>query len=276
VAELRKPAASVLALVLGLSAGCAHESRGGRPPDSPLVQTLDAEQADRIHLDLIERLLRGERPYAALAHLDALPADELGTPRARWLRAECQRAIGDSEAAEALYRDLLGGPYAGLAERGLGLLAAGAGDANGALAHLRAARALLPTHGRIRNDLGYAWLLEGSLEAARTELLTAAELDPDEPTVAANVLLLLTLLGDEPGAAAWARARKLSEGSVEDVRSEAARLRASWAARPSRPATQVPGNLAEELEKARTTEPGEAAGSAPPTPTTDPREETPR
>ncbi len=181
-------------------------------------------ERDGLHLELIEKMLDRGRPHAALAHLDALEPEASARAEARLLRAESLRRLGRVDEADAVYRELLGSEVAALAHRGLGRIAADAGDVERAVAEMRRARDLRPTSDRIRNDLGYALLLAGDHEAARVELVTALELGGGE-RVARNLLLLL-LLEDRIGAAeSFAREHDIDAPSVSRLWRHAQALR---------------------------------------------------
>ena len=208
------------------------------PPRTTLEPTDDdgSRRVEAVHVALIERMLSHGQPYAALAHLDALDLaipDAPPTDRAHatWLRAEALRQLGAHDDAVSLYGQLLDGPFAGLAYRGLGLVAAVQNRAAESRAHLETARGLRPTDARIRNDLGYAYLVAGDLRRASHELMTALELDDTVPSVTANVLLLLYAREDESAAREFARRRRIDAARQEIVRAEARRVVASFGAR---------------------------------------------
>jgi Flp pilus assembly protein TadD len=179
-------------LALGLSA-CADLSAALNA--EPKSQTLSVAQAEcdnglgaeeNTRLSLIQKLLDDGKPYAALANLDGSPE----YPRVRYLRAEGLRKTGQTAAATAEYTALLGGCYDGLGQHGLGLIEAEHGKLAEALPHLKAARVSRPTDPLIRNDYGYALMLNHDYAAARIEFKTALELDSGNKLASANLARL--------------------------------------------------------------------------------------
>lgn len=230
MAETMRTLLFTLALSAVVACATAHE-----PPTRLAAASGGAERDEpRLHLELIEKMLDGRRPYAALAHLDALEPEVARRPEARLLRAETLRRLDRSEPARAIYEDLLDSEVAALAHRGLGLLEAHEGNLDGAVTQLRRASALHPTSARIRNDLGYALIQTGSLEQARSELVTALQLggsDGGSGRSARNLVLLLLVAGDVDSAERFAREHDIRPEAVSRLASRAASLRA-----PSPPA----------------------------------------
>ena len=195
--------AAALAL-LGLGACAALSSAMNAAPKTVAPDTaanpasgacnagLDAAESTR--LALIQKMIDDGKPYAALANLDGSPA----YPMVHYLRAESLRKTGQAAAATREYQALLGTCYDGFGEHGLGLIAAEGGNLGGALPHLRATRERRPTDARIRNDYGYALMLNHDYRAARIEFMTAIELDPANKLASAN-LARLDELANPPG-----------------------------------------------------------------------------
>jgi Flp pilus assembly protein TadD len=209
-----------LSIALLLVVGCATT----REPPSRVATAVDAERDEpRLHLELIEKMLDGRRPYAALAHLDALEPEIAGRPEARLLRAETLRRLDRLDEAREIYEKLLDTELAALAHRGLGLLEASHGNLAGAVSELRRASALHPTSARIRNDLGYALIQTGSLEEARSELVTALQLGGSGRS-ARNLVLLYLVAGDTGSAERFAREHEIRPEAVSRLRSRAQSL----------------------------------------------------
>lgn len=141
---------------------------------------------------VVEERLRTGSHYAALAQIQALPADQADVAI---LRADILRRLQRPEAA-AWYSALLGSCKGAQAEQGLGLLAAQGGDYSVAISRLQAAARLAPADASIRNDLGYLYLHVGQDSAAEFELRTASELAANDRTPQINLLLLALLKGD--------------------------------------------------------------------------------
>lgn len=203
---------------LALLAGCAVPSQHAL--DGAACST-SLEPAAGTRLAMVRKVMDDGQPYAALAHLEALPHHG---EQADLLRADILRRIGRREEAGALYRQLLSGCLAGLGHHGLGLLASADGLSAVAIDHFRKARAVLPVDARVRNDLGYALLLSGSLDEARHELLTAQDLAPSDRKVAFNLVLLHYLSGNTARAEDWARRHQASPQELAQLKARATRL----------------------------------------------------
>ena len=218
-----------LALLLALvGAGCVTD----RGPESGTASLASepAPPADpkRLHLELIEKMLEDGRAHAALAHLDSLSPEDAEAPSARLLRAEALRRTGQLDASWKVYEPLLITEAAAPAWRGLALIKAEQGDLPTSVAWLRRARDLQPTAARIRNDLGYALILNGELESARTELVTALELESSRRALR-NLVLVLLLEDQTDDAQRLAQRHGIDEAGFERLQRRAERLRARTA-----------------------------------------------
>ncbi len=149
---------------------------------------------------VVESRLRSGNVYAAYAEVLSLPAQ---AAEVALLRADILRRLGRPEAS-AWYSALQKTCVGGLAEHGLGLIAAASGDYGLARDHLLRATQLVPTDARIRNDLGYVFIMLGQDAQAEFELHVASELAPEVRLPAFNLMLLSLLRGDE---AAWSAGR---------------------------------------------------------------------
>jgi len=182
--------ATVLAAVALLGA-CA--GTGGR--DNVLVAADEATDK-AMHLDLIRKMLDQQQYYAALAHIEQQQRATGNNDQLRYLEAEARRQLGQTTAAESLYRGLLQGRLAGKAYHGLGLLYASRNLAT-SVQYLGEAARRNPTDAKIRNDYGYALLRASRYREALPELSTAVELDPASERPRNNLLLLLMVMRDE-------------------------------------------------------------------------------
>jgi Flp pilus assembly protein TadD len=221
-------ARSVVAIIVllgcrsGLPSSGAVDASPGRNVDGGFpVATVDT--AD-VRIGLILKMVEQGQAHAALAHLDALPAEHAALPTARLARAEALRKLARASEAERLLRDLLDGPLNAEAYRGLGLLAAARGDLHEAVGLLSSARAARPTSPRIRNDVGYALLLAGRFAEAEIELRTAVELGDDARAVR-NLVLVMFVRAEDGAALALAERSGLSSGDLDRIRKHAAALR---------------------------------------------------
>jgi len=191
---------------LALPAAClwlvACASTGGYPNHAaPAARLADANEpaaqdSPGMYLELIRRMQQQGAYYASLAHIDAF-RQRYGDPaELQRLRADALRETGQTAAAEAAYRNLLGGEQAAAAWHGLGLLAAASGQYRAAAEHLQQAVEREPINATYLGDLGYAWLCAGQLDQAREPLAKAAELEPSSTKAISNLALWAMLHGD--------------------------------------------------------------------------------
>lgn len=184
----------------------------------------DDKPEQNVKLDLIRQLMDSGKLYAALAHLDDTRSVSL---QSKYLRAEILRRTDRSEQASGLYRELLDGCLAGKGFHGLGLIAGRNQRIGEAIDYLQQAANELPVDVRVRNDLGYALLLDGRFDAARNEFLTALELDGGDSLAATNMLLLLSLMGKDQEVQAFAVHMNIKPETVVQLRNQAEEIKAS-------------------------------------------------
>jgi Flp pilus assembly protein TadD len=151
-------------------------------------------------LSMIRQTQSQGRYFASLAYIDAYRKQFGDAPELAALRADALRMTNQPEPAEQAYRALIGTDQAGLAWRGLGLLAGARGDFAGAADDLSHAAQAFPADASVLSDLGYARLRAGDIAGARVPLGQAAELDPTNVKVLGNLALLLLADGDIAGA----------------------------------------------------------------------------
>lgn len=211
-----------LMLALGLTAGCA--APGGSSLDADSRKDLDVSD-QRMHVDLIRKMLDQQQYYAALAHVQQQQRSSGNSEDLRYLEAEARRQLGQFAAAETLYRGLLDSPLAGQAYHGLGLLFA-TRDINKSVQYLRESARRNPTDALARNDFGYALLRMGRYGEAMPELSTAIELDPASDRARNNLLLLLLLRRDEAGVQRVIKEAGIAPETVARLRSQAVDLQA--------------------------------------------------
>lgn len=212
------PLAAILCLA-SLLAGCAGQQ--ARTAEAAADCGGMTEPGTITRLAMIRKLLDGGHPYAALAHLDA---ENVKGAAAAELRADILRRIGQTAQARALYQSLLITCLAGAGHHGLGLLDGKEGRFKESAHHLRQARQALPADARVRNDLGYALMLNGDLEGAKLEFLTAQDLDPEDRKAALNLVVLLYRQGDAAHVDAIAQHYQIGAEELARLREEAARL----------------------------------------------------
>lgn len=177
-----------------------------------------------MQLQMINDLIAHGTLHAALAHLDALDATSRETPAAQYLRADILRRTDRAAEAATIYRGLLTSCLAGEGYHGLGLTAAKAGDLPAALTNLQAARRYLPTDPKVRNDYGYALLLDRQYALAQSEFMTAMELGGDDGRAALNYLTLLFIEGRKQEAQEFADRKHISRDDVLALQQQAQQL----------------------------------------------------
>ncbi|MCD0505570.1 tetratricopeptide repeat protein [Bordetella petrii] len=136
------------------------------------------------------------RYFASLAYIDAYRQRFGNSDQLDALQADALRRTGQEAQSEATYRKLLGGAQAAQGWHGLGLLAGARGDYAQAAQDLDRAVKLAPTDPQMLGDLGYARLRAGDSAGARVPLGMAAELDPGNTKILANMALLLLVEGN--------------------------------------------------------------------------------
>ncbi|MDC0661257.1 hypothetical protein [Marinobacter sp. SS21] len=194
--------AGTLLMLAGLS-GCAGmpgaageaSSEDSEPPLEVSCRRQVQPEA-QIHLDLVDRLSEGNKPYAALAQLEGKPMDSHG----HWVRkgrllASTQR-LSD---AQRLFQALVDQCGTGEAYHGLGMVLLKSWRVEDGLRQLRIARAEAPASANIRNDYGYALLMNGEYDHAAYELRTALELADGQGPVRQNLAAAYLLTDNDPG-----------------------------------------------------------------------------
>jgi Flp pilus assembly protein TadD len=214
-----------MAMCMWLSlAGCQGAARNTQEPQAHPAAGLcggDAGATKNTRLATVEQMISDGKHYAALAELDAIGAS---TQKSTWLRAEALRRIGHVSEAMTLYETLLGSCLEGRAQHGLGLSAAQQGERKRAIDALTRARQLLPTDPRVRNDLGYALLLDRRWDAAQFEFLTVMDLAPQDALASRNLVLLAFVQGKTELARSLADRFKLDEALIGRLALQAASL----------------------------------------------------
>lgn len=279
---------AVLLLFLISGSGCAlRQGATAREQANPTAsgqapRSAEAGEDEELHLKMVQEMLDKRLYHAALAHLQALESKkgEL-TDKGRYLRAEALRRIQRLTEARALYRSLLDTPLAALGHHGLGLIAAeNNDDLEAAVLHFTRATELRPVDARIRNDLGYALLLQGAFDEARFQLTTALELGGDEKRTQRNLLLLHYARGDQAGGLRLAEHFAIEPNEAEHLRTRGRQLREhlqrmqartrppptepydAGAAAPVSQETPVPDESANSANPAAEIEAADATGAA--------------
>lgn len=199
----------LLSVLLGsaMVAGCASklsQGYGVAKSTASLAQEqmVAAEQATQVdtastYLGLIEQMQQAGHWYASLAHTDAFERLHGSSTNIQLLRADALRNTQQYDAAKGLYMNLLNTGQASRAYRGIGLLEAGQGRYEEAVAALDKARRLNPVDPNILSDMGYALMLSGQLDEAHLPVMQASQLAPNSPRVQLNLALFLMASGQE-------------------------------------------------------------------------------
>lgn len=191
-------------------------------PDA-VIRTATPQDTARLQTELVQEMMAKGQYFAALAHLEDVERRAGVSPQSALLRAQCLRQTEQWAQAEVLFRSLLGSPVAGEAEHGLGLLLARR-DLPAAVQHLQRAVRLQPTSARARNDLGYALMLSGRLDDARTQIATAQQLAPDDAKSRNNLIVLMHVMGEVESAVKLENEAGLPAGLRQALRRQAAEL----------------------------------------------------
>lgn len=189
----------------------SHQAARQACADSPSDDTA-------LRLDMVRELIADGRMHAALAHLDELDSD---ASQATYLRAEILRQSERSDQAKVLYQQLTNSCLAGKGHHGLGLIAGRLQQLAEAESQLAKAAELLPVNARIRNDYGYALLMNGKLDIARHEFLTAMELDGDNRLAETNMVILLFLQSEPEKARSFASKLNMDSQTLADLQLQA-------------------------------------------------------
>lgn len=219
-----------LALLLGLgvlATACASSQQRSldRQAGGSLRKEAPGDQQE-VHADLIRSMLAQKQFYAALAHVEAQKQAGAAGSEIRLLEAEARRRLGQKQAAQEIYRDLLASDRVAEAYHGLGLTNAG-GDLAVAVWQLQQAVQRKPTDAQMRNDLGYALMIAGRHSEALPELATAVELEAGSGDGKArnNLVILMMLTGNEAAVRQLATEAGLSADSLAGLRRQAQSLK---------------------------------------------------
>lgn len=220
-----RPLALVLVAAIALAACASPQQRALERQVSGRM--LDEQPGDRaaVHADLIRGMLAQKQVYAALAHVQAQAQAGNTSPELRLLEAEARRRLGQKQAAQEIYRELLNSTFVAEAYHGLGLSNAGS-DWRTSVWQLQQAVQRKPTDAQMRNDLGYALMVSGRHAEALPELATAVELEAGSGADKArnNLVLLMMVTGDEASVQRLARESGMSAETLADLRRRAQSL----------------------------------------------------
>lgn len=234
--SLARPAVVLLLLAPLCACGTSRVTRVDRDIDRGELSAAPDPARDRqVHRDLIRRMLDQGQYYAALAHIESQARQSGPTEELRLLEAEARRKLGQTAQAQQIYQGLLKTQFDGEACHGIGLIAIST-DPNTALAYLRRAVQLRPTDVQMRNDLGYALMLNRRYPEALPEIATAVELDPSSDKSRNNLIILMMLMRDETSVQRVAKESGVDAATLAGLRKQAQHIAAQK--RPA-PATNV-------------------------------------
>lgn len=203
--------------------------RSGYPGHNQIPSLADpskpATDNKAMYLDLIRQMQQQGAYYASLAHIDAFRLHYGNPPQLQRLQADALRETGQKAAARQIYQAMLRGPQAAPAWHGLGLIAASDKQYEEAEKDLFKATQLEPINVTYLSDLGYARLVAGHIAAAHEPLAEAAELDPTNAKVIANLALWASLNGNASESEAIMQRANLPKETRDAVRRLALNLR---------------------------------------------------
>lgn len=150
----------------------------------------------RVKLDLIDRYMKKNKYYAALAHLEqeAEPSQE------HWLKkGQLLAKTGQLEDSKKVFLALAEQCNSAGGFHGMGMVSIKQKNYGQSLEYLKKAMFLDPASESIRNDLGYALMLNGKYQEATVQLRTALELGYQDGPAKQNLAAAYILSGDTEG-----------------------------------------------------------------------------
>lgn len=194
-----------LCLCAPLIAGCTTQqigsSLGMLGSDSSASDDAPSESSTRtLYLTIVEGLLDQGRYRAALGYLNQYAVAENTNPRYDMLRGEALLGVQQYDDAQKSFSKLTNTDLAGVGYSGLGRVDAAKGNWDAARDNFVKAVAAQPSDPDYLNNLGYAEIQVGgkeSLSKALFNLRQAQELDPNSASIRNNLVLALTLSGDD-------------------------------------------------------------------------------
>lgn len=183
------------------------DTRGAVQVDKTAQQAIykgcpELKPDDNTSLDIISQVIAEKRAYAALAFIESA---NFKSPRLDLLKANSLFQVGKYADAEKVYESLKSSCVSGFAYQGLGLINSKLYRYPAAVDQLSKAARLMPVDSAIRGDYGYALMQNGNYEEAKSELLTAIELDPKNQLAKNNLVLLLYKYGQTDRASQLAK-----------------------------------------------------------------------
>lgn len=236
--------AGSLLLAVVILGGCATSPQHSKSnllagDDTPLAAATGFKEDAKLYSDLIERLMKQDKLYAAMAHLEERQKVFGKTDQLRVLRADILRKMGRDAPAQAIYNEFTQGDYAAQANHGLGLIYAKT-DLTRGTRYLKTAVDTDSTNAQMRNDYGYALMRQEKYDKAYTQLATAYQLDQKNQLSANNFIVLLLVMGHTNRAHQVAAEGKLSRRTMKHLRQKAHKIAPSSVSepRPQSPASR--------------------------------------
>jgi len=224
---------SLLALCLSaaLMAGCTTQQIGSLGMLGSASSSSDdapSQSSTRtLYLTIVEGLLDQGRYRAALGYLNQYAVSESANPRFNMLKGEALLGVHQYDEAHEAFAKLIDTDLSGVGYSGLGRVEAAKGHWNEARENFAKAVAAEPADPDYLNNLGYAEIQMGetqSLSQALFNLRQAQELNPQSASIRNNLVLALTLSGDEAEAQ-----RILQTIAVPSERVAVGKFAADWA-----------------------------------------------
>ena len=199
--RLRSSLASCSLLVLSACAGLTDRQ------DAPSIKTTGqprgttASNEAQLYLSIVDGLENESRYGAALSFLESYAqCREPATPRYWFLRASAELGLGRNQDALASFARLDNTPLAGQGWNGRGRLAAARQDWQTAAENFQHAIESDPTNANFLNNLAFADMHLGKADNSAMWLRQAHELNPGSELIRNNLIMALTLTGDQQGA----------------------------------------------------------------------------
>ncbi|EKF74353.1 hypothetical protein A11A3_09140 [Alcanivorax hongdengensis A-11-3] len=184
-------------------AGCAQNQP--RPvtaeigsPKTRISCDVDVQPEDRVELEMVDTLMSRDLVYAALAQLQKHQQRN----EEYWQRyGQLLAKTDDMDGARDVFTQMRDQCNSGEAYHGLGMIALKQGYLSEALTNFKEAVSRLPASASVRNDYGYALLLEGDFPEAQRNLRTSLELQNGSGAARQNLAVAYILAGNKQGLA---------------------------------------------------------------------------
>jgi len=209
-------------------AGCGSVSSPlpAKPADMAPLASPGGASGDEaaLYLDVVNGLVEQKRYAAAIAFLDGYAAKKVKLEARYWLlRGNALAGLNREEDARAAYAQLDSTPLAAEGWNGKGRVAAARQEWRIAASNFQEAVRNQPSNPDFLNNLAFADMQFGENDQSAFYLRQALELRPGSSLIRNNLLIALTLAGDQAGAEAILRTvkdapeREKLRGVIEDA-----------------------------------------------------------